>query len=196
MIRLPGQTEGSHIGALVQSPDLFPTILEMAGLVASETIAGHSQIQVLQCGVFQQQNWQFRPEAIHGRSLMPLMRGEVARLREIAVSSHTLMFPTGVLAKAAIVTEDGWCLHYAGSYDTQPDEKNMFATNLVDPAHAVLGANPEPMLFHLRDDPAELRDVVEKNEGWHAKSRSASHVGWLGETEAPAAYIAGRRRLR
>ena len=173
----------------------MPTILEMAGLVASETIAGHSQIQVLQCGVFQQQNWQFRPESIHGRSLMPLIRGEIARLRDIAVSSHTLIFPTGVLAKAAIVTEDGWCLHYAGSYDEPVVGGKLFNLELADAKNSLLGTNPAPMLFHLTVDPGETTDVLDSNEGL-AREVHDRYVGWLGETGTPAAYIAGRRRLR
>jgi arylsulfatase A-like enzyme len=56
MICLPQQQEAQHISALVQSPDLMPTILEMAGLVATETIGGNSQIQALQCGVFFTEN--------------------------------------------------------------------------------------------------------------------------------------------
>ena len=118
MIRLPQQVEGSRIPALVQSPDLMPTILEMAGVLTTEVIGGQSRTQALQCGVFYTEDWQFDPAGVHGRSLMPLMRGETNRHRDIAVSSNTIIHPTPLLAKGSIVTEDGWCLHYSGKYDT------------------------------------------------------------------------------
>ena len=72
LISLPGQTQMQHLPALIQAPDLMPTILEMAGLIATESIGGQSRTQALQCGVFYTEDWVFEPEATHGRSLMPL----------------------------------------------------------------------------------------------------------------------------
>ena len=66
LIRLPGQTSSSRIAALVQPVDLMPTILEMAGLVTTESIGGETQIQALQCGVFFTSGWRFDPAACHG----------------------------------------------------------------------------------------------------------------------------------
>ncbi|MFZ7104231.1 MAG: sulfatase [Peptococcaceae bacterium] len=116
LIRLPGQQHGEHIKALVQSPDLMPTILELSGLVATESVGGKANISALQCGIFYTKDWRFDPEKIHGKSLMPLLRGEMKEFRDIAVSSNTLIHHTSGVAKCAVVTEDGWCLHFAGDY--------------------------------------------------------------------------------
>ncbi len=58
-LRLPGVAP-RRVPAIVQPPDLLPTLLEIAG--------------------------QSPPEGIHGRSLLPLLRGETDRHREVAIS--------------------------------------------------------------------------------------------------------------
>ncbi len=193
MIRLPGQTEGQHIGALVQAPDLMPTILEMTGLVATETIGGQSEIQALQCGVFYTEDWEFKPETIHGKSVMPLMRGETDRLRDIAVSSSTLIRHTPILAKCAIVTEDGWCLHYAGSYEEAGAEGRVFTLKLASPEGARIPTDPK--LYYLPDDPQESNNVIHENEGL-AREIHERYVKWLEEVGTREEHLAGRRRLR
>lgn len=193
MVRLPGQTEGDHIRALVQAPDLMPTILEMAGLVATETIGGRSEIQALQCGVFYTEDWEFKPEVIHGRSLMPLIRGETDRLRDIAVSSNTLVHHTPILARCAIVTDDGWCLHYAGSYDETGVEGGLFTLKLINPEGARIP--PDPELYHLPSDPQESNDVIRENEAL-AQDIHERYVKWLQEVGTPEEHLVGRRHLR
>lgn len=191
MIRLPGQTRGKHIDALVQAPDLMPTILELAGLVATESVGGQTRTQALQCGVFYTENWQFRPEAIHGKSLMPLLRGETKRLRDIVVCSNTLIHHTPVLAKCAVVTEDGWCLHYAGNY-TEEVQDIIVNRQLVE--HKPKNAPIEPALFYLPEDPEEERDLIHSNEQL-AREIHERYVHWLEEVGTPEEHIAGRRKL-
>ncbi len=193
LVRMPGQTEGRRIKALVQSPDLTPTILEMAGLVATETMGGESRTQALQCGVFYTDSWQFNPDTLHGRSLMPLIRGETERLRDIAVSSNTLIHHTPILAKGSVVTEDGWCLHYAGNYDDLDRDASMWISKLIDPKGARIPT--EPALFYLPDDPQELHDVIDQNEGL-ATEIHRRYVAWLEEHGTPEEHLAGRRKLR
>jgi len=193
MIRLPGQTEGKHLQALVQSPDLMPTILELEGLVATETMGGQVRTQALQCGVFYTENWEFRPETIHGRSLMPLLRGETDRLRDIAVCSNTLIHHTPILAKAAIVTEDGWCLHYAGQYADEVRGASMYLNKLIDPESSRVPS--APALFYLPDDPDEENDLIENNWSLAAEIHER-HAAWLAEVGTPEEHLAGRRRLR
>jgi arylsulfatase A-like enzyme len=192
IMRLPGQTSGSHISALVQTPDLTPTILEMAGLLTTETIGGQAEVQALQCGVFYTENWEFKPAEIDGRSVMPLLRGETNRLRDIAVASTTLIHQTPALAKCAIVTEDGWCLHYSGSYDEVEAEGKLFTLKLADPALARIPI--EPQLFYLPDDPGELNNLFYENEGL-AREIHARYVAWLEAINTPAEHLAGRRKL-
>ena len=79
LIQMPGQTRGQTVSGLVQPPDLMPTVMEMLGLLSTEAVAGQSQMKALQCGVFVTQDWSFDPSRVHGRSLLPLMRGETSR---------------------------------------------------------------------------------------------------------------------
>ncbi|MGI9860381.1 sulfatase-like hydrolase/transferase [Moorella naiadis] len=192
MIRLPGQTKGQHIGALVQSPDLMPTILELSGLVTTESVGGKENIQALQCGVFYTKDWQFRPETLHGKSLMPLLRGEKKKLRDIVVSSNTLIHHTPILAKSVVVTEDGWCLHYAGNYPEEVCDAAVFLNKLIEP-----GTNRvpnEPALFYLPDDPEEERDLIHSNEKL-AREIHERYVHWLEEMGTPEAHLSGRCKL-
>ena len=193
MIRLPGQTQGQHIPDIVQAPDLMPTFLELAGLVASETVGGQTKTQALQCGAFYTEDWQFKPDNIHGKSLLPLMRGETNKLREIAVCSNTLIHHTPILAKSAIITEEGWCLHYAGAYAEQTRDIKMFINKITgsDAARVPI----DPALFHLPSDPGEERDTIHHNETL-AQDIHARYVGWLTEVGTPEEHLTGRRKLR
>jgi hypothetical protein len=193
LIRLPQQTESQRIQALVQHPDLLPTILEMDGLVASESIGGQTQTQLLQCGMFTTSNWEFRPEDIHGKSLMPLMHGETDRHRDIVVSSNTLIHHSPVLAKCAIVTEDGWCLHYAGNYEKVTEHGAMYTNVLRDPEAALIPT--QAALYYLPDDPHESNNVVEENAQLAGEIHQR-YVTWLEEAGTPEEHQAGRRKLR
>ncbi len=192
LIRLPEQTEGCHLSALVQAPDLMPTILEMAGLVATESVGGQSRTQALQCGVFYTEDWEFKPESIHGKSLMPLMRGETDTLRDIVVCSNTLIHHTPILAKCAVVTEDRWCLHYAGKYHDIDTAGSFFITKLIDPKTARIST--DPALYYLSEDPKESNNVMDQNQGL-AREIHGRYANWLEEAGTPEDHLAGRRDL-
>jgi arylsulfatase A-like enzyme len=192
LVRVPGIPGGQHIEALVQSPDLMPTVLELAGLVATETRGSKSQMRALQRGVLFTSKWQLDPAALHGQSLMPLLNGDASRLRDIAVCSNTLIHHTPLLAKCAIVTEDGWCLHYAGRYQHEQQGATLSITKLVDPAAARVST--APMLFNLRDDPREEHDVFSDHPGL-AREIHERYVAWLESMGTPLSHLEGRRRL-
>ena len=193
MIRLPGQTTRRDIDALVQPVDLMPTILEMAGLVATGTVSGQSHTQAPQCGVFYTDTWRFNLEDIRGRSLMPLLRAETNRHRDITVTSETLVHHSPILATSAIVTEDGWCLHYCGGYDKDATSGVMGTLKLINPKAARIST--EPMLFHLPDDPGETNNLIASNEAL-AREIHQRYVRWLEEMGTPEAHLVGRRGLR
>jgi arylsulfatase A-like enzyme len=194
LIRLPGQTQGQRISALVQSPDLMPTILEMSGLVASESIGGRSRTKALQCGVFVTKEWEFNPETIHGVSLMPLLCGEVNKHRDIVVCSNTLIHHTPMIAKSAIVTEDGWCLHYAGKYEQMKEGGSSlwWLLKLIDPERARMST--EPALYYLPEDPNETSDVMGENPAL-SREIHERYVRWLEKVGTPEEHLAGRRKL-
>ncbi len=193
LVRLPGQVESKTVPALVQSPDLMPTILEMAGLVSTQGFGSDAKIQAHQCGTFVNVRWTFDPATIHGRSLMPILRGETARHRDITVSSHTLLQHTPYYARCAIATEDGWVLHYSGCYDLSSVQGKI--------RHAsVVGSNESrvpiaPALYNINTDPNEERDVIESNEPL-AREIHQRYVRFLEEIKTPEENLAGRRMLR
>ena len=193
IIHLPGQKKAERIGALVQSPDLMPTILEMSGLVATESMGGKENIQALQCGVFYTQDWRFSPESIHGKSMMPLLRGETNKLRDIAVSSNTLIHHTPIVAKTAVVTEDGWCLHYSGAYENEIKESIKVNNKMIslEPKYERV----EPALFFLPDDPKEEHDLIKDHEEL-ARQIHQRYVKWLEEVGTPEEHLKGRRVFR
>jgi hypothetical protein len=190
IIHMPDQQTGEHVDALVQSPDLMPTFLELAGLVTTETQKGKSEIQALQCGVFYTNNWEFDPERVHGESLVPLLRGETDRHRDFAVSSCTLISHSEKIAKCSIVTEEGWCLHYAGQYDQEADKGLGDADKLIN--LDITRAPTEPALFYLPEDPGETEDRLAENEAL-AREIHERYVAWLESLGTPEAHLAGRR---
>ena len=192
LIHLPNQKERIHIGSLIQAPDLMPTILELAGLVASESIGGKDYIQALQCGVLVTEDWQFNPENIHGKSLLPLIRGEKEKIRDIVVCSNTIIHHTPIIAKSAIVTDDGWCLHYSGSYDEWKLDAKMYISKLVDPKQARISV--DPTLFNIKTDPEENNDLFCENKNL-ARNIHERYVSWLEEMGTPEEHINGRRCL-
>jgi arylsulfatase A-like enzyme len=199
-IRMPGQTETQRHCALVQSPDLMPTFLELAGLVTTETKKGQRQIQALQCGVFYTDQWEFKPERVHGHSLVPLLHGETDHHRDFVVCSSTLISHSPKIAKCAIITEDGWCLHYAGNYAadaTRPEDSEGQGLGAADQLISldITRAPTEPALFYLPDDPDEENDVLGENEAL-AREIHARYVAWLEELGTPEAHLAGRRKFR
>ena len=124
---------------------------------------------------------------------MPLMRGETDRHRDIAVSSNTIIHHTPLLAKTSIVTEDGWCLHYAGKYAKLAPEARMGSLKVIDPEAARLPTAPE--LYFTADDPKEANNVIGDN-GKLASEIHDRYVKWLEETGTPEEHLTGRRGLR
>jgi len=192
LIRAPGQGEAQQMPALAQTPDLMPTVLELAGVVATETISGQAAIQVLQCGVYGHYDWRLDPAALHGRSLVPLMRGETSRVREISVASHTLVHPTPAVAKTSIVTEDGWCLHYAGHYPDAYEGKSHVGMPFCPPGAATMPIRPA--LYYLPDDPGEVENRLDADLGL-AREIHQAYVAFLESVGTPEEYLAGRREL-
>ncbi len=136
MVYVPG-VEPGRSDALVQAPDLRATIMELMG--AEE------------------------PADVHGRSIMPVVRGEADGHREFAVSSGYLDETRDPLVtRIAVNSADGWSLHFHPSY--------------------------EPELYYLPEDPGQLSNVIADNREQAARL----HVGFLDflrEVEAPAVTI-------
>jgi len=179
LIHLPGQTERKDHQALVQSIDMMPTLLELGEVIRTEQVKGTSKIQTIQCGFHQEVDWSIDVNKLHGRSLTPIMNGEVDKVRDMAVSSASLLEDTPRIAKATIITDE-WKLHYCGK--------------VVDPAKELPAAEVPPnrnegdyvigehkaLLFNIKDDPGELKNVIEDHLDV-AKDLHARYVAYLKE---------------
>jgi len=136
MVYVPG-VEPRRSDALVQAPDLRPTVMELMGA---------------------------EDEAeVHGRSIMPVVRGDAAGHREFAVSSGYLDETRDPLVtRVAVNSADGWSLHFHPRY--------------------------EPELYYLPADPGQEENVLEGNRDQAARLHSG-FIDVLREVGAPAATI-------
>lgn len=104
-MRIPGVAP-RRVSALVEPPDLMPTLLDLAGVAA--------------------------PPDLHGRSLMPLLRGETEAHRAVAISGvHGAQGPM-------VAVRDGRFSYYP------------------------TGEAGTPELYDMVDDPAEARNVAQE----------------------------------
>jgi len=95
LVKMPGQKRQRRNSAIVQPPDLMPTLLDLCGVPI--------------------------PPGRHGRSMKPLLTGRGRRLREYAVAGGQLGGKRGMLSTpVTIQREDGWTLIYG--HPTDPPE--------------------------------------------------------------------------
>jgi hypothetical protein len=96
------------------------------------------------------------------------------------------------VAKASIVTEDGWCLHYSGHYR----EGYRGLSTVGRPFAPVEGlAFPiRPQLYRLPEDPTECEDQLDSNLDL-AREIHAAYVAFLESVDTPQEHLAGRREL-
>jgi len=139
IIRVPGlRGHGAH-GALCQPPDFMPTILELAG----------ARI----------------PRTVQGESLLPLLRGEKASLRDAAAASCTYLQDDAVRCPTSLRT--GRYLYIYGG-DEWPSE-----------------------LYDLRADPEEQKNVFAQRRDV-AQRMHGRLLRFLEEVECPPERLAGR----
>ncbi len=113
IIYLPDGPRGERSDALVQAPDLRPTITELLGVEDAAEL--------------------------HGRSVLPILRGETDSHREFAFSSGFIPEDRPQLkTRVGVNSEDGWSLHFHHDY--------------------------EPELYHLPEDPAQERNIIGGNQ--------------------------------
>jgi len=130
-----GLDGGVKIDALVQTPDITATILELAG------IEGKSYMD------------------IQGESLLPIVRGERRVIRDIAVSTPSLI--KGVRAGLRVtITTDRWSLILAPREGVCVEEAEI--TFIVDGEPRVLKpfGRVDTELYDLRADPRQSVNVL------------------------------------
>lgn len=137
MIVYVPDTEPGRSDALVQAPDLRATVMDLAGVDD--------------------------PGDTHGRSLLPVIRGEADEHREYAFSSGYLLETRDPLVtRVAVNSHDGWSLHVHPDYD--------------------------PELYYLPEDPGQERNVVDEHRD-QALQLHAAFIEFLREVDAPEEAI-------
>jgi arylsulfatase A-like enzyme len=158
MVRHPdGLGAGRRIGGIAQHADLLPTILEFLGVAS--------------------------PEAMHGRSLWPLIEGRDERGRDFALSgrfSRHAGAPAGPDPGEAAMF-DGWA---GGGQSGEPITITTEEWALVCPP----GTDGRE-LYHLPSDPGQARNVI----GEHAAVARELHGRLLATLEE---WGAPRERVR
>lgn len=140
MIRVPGISP-RRCEAFVHPGDLMPTILELAGVP--------------------------RPDRVQAPSLLPLLRGEVERVRDTAVSSWSLR---------------NWSAHRPSTIWTEEWSLVYWRMGI------------EPELYHLPTDPDQLRNVYADHRDV-ARELHGQYVRLLKELGTPPSHYWPRRVL-
>ncbi len=158
MIRMPGLKPGRR-WHMVQPPDLMPTILDLAG-------AEH-------------------PDTIHGRSLVSVLNGEADPVRDIAVSSWSIIHqPAG--GEPVNLNPYTW---------SQLAWKLKPSTIVADEWVLIVGAGDvEPELYHTPHDPGQEKNVFAENKAV-AKDLHAKYISFLESVGTKEEYLKPRRTL-
>ena len=126
MMRHPeGLGAGERIQPIVQPTDILPTILEFLDVPI--------------------------PDTVQGKSIWPLVRGEMEHLHDYAFSGR---YPLGTMYSYTATAFDGW----AG-----PDRITEPLTVTTGEWAYICAPKPWPShLYNLRDDPGQLRNVIDQ----------------------------------
>lgn len=155
-IKLPGQSHaGKKINSLIRVVDIFPTLLDAAGISLDKKLPGQALLperEVLQenPGVVVGRIEGLNP--IEGKSLMPLIKGQEDKLREMIFSSAKIGRVGGATSGPMPVNPEA------------PDTVNWI-TITGEKYTMVIGGrrNEKPQLFDLENDPQQQDDIYEEN---------------------------------
>ncbi len=159
MVHLPGGAGARRSAALVQPADIMPTLLEL----------GRAD----------------DPATMHGRSLVPLLRGDDTPLRPVAVSSWAIIHEPKERAPLAADPYD-WFKQAAG---LTPSTVNDGEWALICGARDVT-----PELYHLPSDPAQQRNVFADHKH-HARRLHSAYIEFLESVGTNQVFVDRRREL-
>jgi arylsulfatase A-like enzyme len=164
-IHLP-ERKSFRCGKLVQPPDLMPTILELAGAE--------------------------NPDTMHGKSLVPLLKGEKLQIRDFAVTSPTIIHGTAGALRTTITTEE-WSFIYAGSGKAR-DEGETRDVDGIAMGLKALGQSFGHELYHLPSDPGQKRNLfLQRKEV--AEDLQMSYIEFLKSLRTKEEYLEYWRAL-
>ena len=120
--------------AFVQPPDLMPTFLELAGAAD--------------------------PGTMHGRSLVPVLQGSSDHVRDLAVTSPSIIDGVGGGERVTITTEE-WSFICAADPRAQEGYISLAVDGL--PKRMRIDEPVPSELYHLATDPGQERDVIDEH---------------------------------
>lgn len=162
---VPGIPGGKRIDAFAQPVDLMPTYLELAGVP--------------------------NPGTTHGRSLLPLLRGEPMDDRAFAVSSHAINRP--VPGRPSTITTPQWCFIY-GAPGSRTTAVRTEAVDSVNRLELVAEIAQTPQLYDRGSDPGHLHNVIADHPEV-ARELHAAYLRFLETVGTAPANMEARRLL-
>jgi arylsulfatase A-like enzyme len=139
IVKMPN-TELSRCDAIVQPPDLMPTILEMAGAKT--------------------------PHTVQGKSLLPLIEEKNPLWRDFAVSSPSIIHGPVAGQRISIISRE-WFLVYCGQIDDAlrelPTERRIKIVDGLERLQKIVGERPKNELYNLSKDPDQLHNVFDEH---------------------------------
>jgi len=169
MVRHPKAKGGRRVKALVQPPDIAPTILDAAGADI--------------------------PDVMQGQSLLPLLRGKVKSIRDVAVTSPALV--RDALAAGAYVpstvTTARWSLIYSSPDGTDRRRATTRAVDSLQRRH-MSGLFPRLLLYDLKTDPHQKKNVARKHPDV-VRRLHRKYVRLLEDLDTSEDCLASRRSL-
>lgn len=124
--------KSTRCDALIQPVDIMATILDLAGVPT--------------------------PKGLHGRSILPILRGEKESIREIAVSSGGPYFQHDIARPPP---------HIKHQFTLSPDPEYVSHSTITDGKWALLYATEgvPAELYNLQKDYKQERNVISENRG-------------------------------
>ena len=139
IVRFPG-AEPRRESAIVQPVDVMPTLLELAGAPL--------------------------PNALHGQSIAPILRGEKTSWRDVAITSPTILHRGAGGCRITVTADPArWGKNWALICAPSASERGDILDRAVD-GHAKrerLGLEVASELYDLGVDPGQQHDVIAEN---------------------------------
>jgi len=151
MMHIPGVEGGQRISSFVQNVDVTATIMDVLDLLETEDgISDHGMKT-------------FGAEDYQGESLLPMMQGEVDKIRDYAIAGYYGM-------SWSIITDDYSYVHWLVSEDEKNNadcvegaDKVMSEDMWTCTAGAKIEVPQHNELYDRRNDPFQLNNIAEEN---------------------------------
>jgi len=151
MMHIPGVEGGQRIDSFVQNVDVSATIMDVMGQLDTES------------GVSDHGMNTFGAEEFQGESLLPLMNGEVDKIRDFAIAGYYGM-------SWSIITEDHSYVHWLVSEEEKNSvdcvagsEKTMDEEMWTCTAGAKVEMPTHNELYDRKADPFQLNNIAEEH---------------------------------